>query len=211
MLKGIMITGLFLAYPYLVYQGSGTGMSWLAPMIIAGVYLRSAWLAKQQRARIVNALIAVVLLLGAYYLQTLTAKLLPVLIQLMLMVLFGRTLLNNAQPSLIERIVRLQYPEFPPVVSHYCRTLTAIWTAFFAGNVLVSIVLALWGSELWWALYNGVIVYVMMAVLAVGEYVYRRHHFADLGILHQGIPDPQAAIKAMIINGRRVFLDLQER
>lgn len=206
-----MITGLLLAYPYLVYKGIEHGMSWLAPMIIAGVCMRRAWLAKQQRARIVNALIAVVLLLGAYYLQTLTAKILPVLIQLMLMLLFGRTLLASQSPSLIERIVRLQYPDFPPAVSVYCRQLTQIWTVFFAGNVLVCTLLAIWGSEFGWALYNGVIIYIMMAVLALGEYVYRRIHFADLSILHQGIPDPQAAIKAMIINGRRVFLDLQER
>lgn len=206
-----MITGLFLTYPYLVYKGIENGMGWLAPLVIAGVCMRRAWLAKQQQARMTNALIAVALLLGAYYLQTLTAKILPVLIQLMLMMLFGRTLLKDKEPSFIERIVRLQYPEFPPVVSQYCRALTQIWTAFFAGNALMCVMLAVWGSEFWWALYNGVIIYIMMAVLAMGEYCYRRIHFADLSILHQGIPDPQAAIKAMIINGRQVFLDLKER
>ncbi len=211
MFKALFFTSLFLTYPYLVYRGIESGVSWLAPVIFSGFYLYRAIISQQLQARIFNGLFAVALLLGAYYLQTITAKILPVLIQLMLMSLFGRTLLENKGPPFIESVVRLQFPEFPDAVSQYCRQLTQIWTAFFASNALICATLAIWGSEFWWALYNGVIIYLMMGVLGIGEYIYRRIRFADLSILHQGIPDPKAAIKAMIINGRKVFLDLKER
>ncbi|WP_411728453.1 hypothetical protein [Methyloglobulus sp.] len=211
MLKGIVVVGLFLIYPYLVYKGIESGMNWLAPVVFSGFCLYRALVSQQLSARILNALFAIALLLGAYYVQTITAKILPVLVQLMLMVFFGRTLFKDKGPPFIESVVRLQFPELPPAVSLYCRQLTLVWTAFFAANTLVCTVLAIWGSGFWWALYNGVVIYAMMGVLGIGEYIYRRIRFADLSVLHQGIPDPKATVKAMIINGRKVFLDMKER
>lgn len=211
MLKGIVIASLFLTYPYLVYRGIESGLSWLSPVVFSGIYLYRALVSQQLSARILNALFAIALLLGAYYVQAITAKILPVLVQLMLLAFFGRTLLKDNGPSFIERVVRLQFPESPPALNGYCRQLTLLWTAFFGINALVCTVLAIWGSGYWWALYNGVAIYVMMGVLAIGEYVYRRIRFADLSILHQGIPDPKATVSAMIINGRKVYLDIKER
>lgn len=186
-------------------------MNWLPPVVFSGVFLYRAWLPQGLRSRIVNVLFAIALLTGAFYVQTITAKILPVLVQLMLMVFFGRTLFKDRGPPVIERIVRLQFPESPSSLSHYCWQLTLVWTAFFAVNAFVCTVLAIWGSGFWWALYNGVVIYVIMGLLVIGEYVYRRIRFADLSVLHQGIPDPKATVKAMIINGRKVFLEMKER
>ena len=144
--KSIVATGLFLTDPYLVYRGIESGMAWLAPAIFSGIYLLQAFAVRNVKTRIYKALIAVALLLGAYYLQTITAKVLPVLIQLMLMFFFGRTLLPGKGPSFIERFVRLEFPEFPPGVSEYCRQLTILWTGFFAFNAGMCVLLAIWGS-----------------------------------------------------------------
>lgn len=186
-------------------------MNWLAPVVFSGFCLYRALVSQHLSARILNALFAIALLSGAYYLQTITAKFLPVLVQLMLMVFFGRTLFKDMGPPFIESVVRLQFPESPPALNHYCWQLTLVWTAFFAANAFVCAVLAIWGSGFWWALYNGVAIYVIMGVLVMGEYVYRRIHFADLSVLHQGIPNLKATVKAMIINGRKVFLEMKER
>jgi uncharacterized membrane protein len=210
-LKGCFIAGLFLGYPYLVYKGMEKGMDWLAPALLSGVFIYRAWLAPTLRGQLVNAMTAMALLAGAFYMQAITAKILPVLLQLLLMVLFGHTLLKDKGPPVIERIVRLQFPESPASLSRYCWQLTLLWTAFFAFNALVCAALAVWGSGFWWALYNGVAIYGLMGVLVIGEYVYRRIHFADLSVLHQGIPDPKATVKAMFINGRKVFLEMKER
>ncbi|MGR9044841.1 MAG: hypothetical protein ACU83N_06070 [Gammaproteobacteria bacterium] len=205
-IKGVIVTSLFLAYPYLVYRGIESGKVWLAPAIFSGIYLFQAFAARPVRIKVYKALVAILLLLGAYYLQTITAKILPVLIQLLLMYFFGRTLLKGKGPSFIESFVRLEFPEFPPGVSEYCRQLTFLWTGFFAFNVVMCTGLAFLGSDFWWTLYNGVFIYLMIGMLMIGEYIYRHFRFPGLGI-----PDPKSTIRTMIVNGRKIWLDVQAR
>lgn len=195
-----------MAYPYLVYRGIEGGMLWLAPAIFSGIFLRQAFAARNIKIRAYKALIAIALLLGAYYLQTITAMVLPVLIQLLLMYFFGRTLLKGKGPSFIESFVRLEFPEFPPGVSEYCRQLTIMWTGFFAFNAIMCVALAFWSTDFWWTLYNGAFIYLMIGVLTIGEYIYRHFRFPDLGI-----PDPHSTIKTMIVNGRKIWMDVQAR
>jgi uncharacterized membrane protein len=204
--KSIIATCLFLAYPYLIYRGMESGMVGLAPAIFSGVFLLQAIATRDIKIRIYKTLIAIALLLGAYYLQSITAKVLPVLIQLMLMYFFGRTLLKGKGPSFIESIVRLEFPEFQPGISEYCRQLTILWTGFFAFNAIMCVALASWGNDFWWMLYNGVFIYLMVGVLTIGEYVYRHFRFPELGI-----PSPQSTIKTMIVNGRKIWMDVQAR
>jgi len=205
-IKSILVTCLFLAYPYLVYQGMESGMVWIAPALFSGIYLLQSFASQNIKIKIYKGCVSIGLLLGAYYLQTVTAKVLPVLIQLMLMYFFGRTLLKGKGPSFIESFVRLEFPEFPPGVSRYCRQLTILWTAFFGFNAIMCVLLVIWGSDVLWALYNGVFIYVMIAVLMVGEYIYRHFRFPDLGI-----PNPQSTVKTMMTNGRKIWLDVQGR
>ncbi|MGR9115351.1 MAG: hypothetical protein ACU85E_06260 [Gammaproteobacteria bacterium] len=204
--KSVLVTCLFLAYPYLVYRGMESGLVWLAPAIFSGIYLLQAVSARRVKIKIYKASVAIGLLLGAYYLQTFTAKVMPVLIQLMLLFFFGRTLLKGKGPSLIESFVRLEFPEFPPGVSEYCRRLTLMWTGFFAFNAVMCVVLAVWGTDFWWTLFNGVFIYLMIGVLMIGEYIYRHFRFPDLWI-----PDPKSTLKTMIVNGRKIWLDVQAR
>ena len=206
LVKSIVATCLFLAYPYLVYRGIQSGMVWLAPSVFSGIYLLQAFAARKMKIRLYKGLIAIALLLGAYYVQTITAKVLPVLIQLMLMYFFGRTLLKGKGPSFIESFVRLEFPEFPPGVSEYCRQLTILWTGFFAFNAVMCVGLAIWSTDFWWTLYNGVFIYLMIGVLMIGEYIYRHFRFPGLGI-----PDPKSTIKTMIVNGRKIWMDVQAR
>ena len=204
--KSITATCLFLVYPYLVYRGIESGMVWFAPAIFSGIYLLQSFTTSDIKIRIYKALVAIVLLLGAYYLQSITAKVLPVLIQLMLMYFFGRTLLKGKGPSFIESFVRLEFPEFRPGISEYCRQLTILWTGFFAFNAIMCVALANWGTDFWWMLYNGVLIYLMIGALMTGEYIYRHFRFPDLGI-----PSPQSTIKTMIVNGRKIWMDVQAR
>ena len=206
LIKSIIATGLFLSYPYLVYRGIESGMVWLAPAIFSGLYLMRALAAPSLRVKIYKGLFALALLLGAYYLQTVTAKILPVLIQLMLMGVFGRTLLKDKGPPFIESFVRLEFPEIPPEILVYCRQLTLLWTGFFAFNAAMCTVLAVWGSDFWWTVYNGILIYTMIGALMIGEYIYRHFRFPGLGI-----PDPRSTIKTMIVNGRRIWMDAQAR
>ena len=202
--RGVLITSLFLAYPFLIYKGIDTGQAWIAPLLFGGIYLLRAINTPNAKVGFFKGVFAISLLLGAYYLETLTAKILPVLIQLALMHFFGRTLMKGNGPPLIERFVRLDFPQFPSGVSEYCRQLTTVWAVFFGFNVLMCTGLSLWGTNYWWALYNGLLVYVLIGTLFVGEYIYRHFRFPNLDI-----SDPISSLRSIIVNGRQIWLDVE--
>jgi uncharacterized membrane protein len=202
--RSVSIAVIFIVYPYLIYQGRESGLIWLAPVIFSGIYIHQALIATNKQTRILKLIIAASLLVGAVFLQAVTAKLLPVVIQLLLMFFFGRTLYKG--PPLIESFVRLEFPEFPQGISDYCRQLTIVWTSFFGFNALMCAGLAMWAPAAWWAFYNSILIFVMIGILMVGEYIYRHFRFPDLDI-----PKPASTIKTMLSNGRKIWLEVQAR
>jgi len=104
----------------------------------------------------------------------------PALISCVLFVLFARTLFSP--PSMIELIsIRMGMP-VPEKAVGYMRVLTAIWCGFFVFNGAVATWLAVGGDFARWALYNGLVSYVLIGVLLVGEYVFRQFYRRRHGI-----------------------------
>jgi uncharacterized membrane protein len=202
--RGILATTLFAAYPYLVYKGMQSGIVWTAPALIAAIYVNQARRAATPQRKALKLLLALLLVGGAIFFQGPTAKLAPVLIQLMLWHFFAGTLRNG--PPLIERLVRLEFPVFPPGVAEYCRQLTLLWSGFFAFNAAMCSLLALLAPDAWWAFYNGVMIYTLTGALMAGEYIWRHFRFPDLDI-----PSPQSTIKTLIGNSRRIWQDVHAR
>lgn len=91
----------------------------------------------------------------------------PVVINAGLLAFFWSTLRTG--PSAIERLARLEEPDLPPEGVAYTRTLTKVWCGFFLLNGLTAATTAAWGDPRLWAWYNGVIAYVLIAVLLLGE------------------------------------------
>jgi uncharacterized membrane protein len=114
--------------------------------------------------------------------------------------LFGHTLWHP--PSLCERLVRLQYPEFKPGIAEYLRQVTWAWAIFFAANTVICALLPVFADDWAWTFYTGVVVYVLMAFLVVGEYFYRLRRFPDLEI-----PPLMETLRVMMRQGHRVFKD----
>jgi uncharacterized membrane protein len=77
-------------------------------------------------------------------------------------------------PSLIERLARRREAELPAQAQAYCRAVTIVWTAWLCVNTLVALILAVFGSDAAWALWTGVISYLIMGVLFAGEFIVRR-------------------------------------
>ena len=48
-----------------------------------------------------------------------------------------------------------------------------MWAGFLLLNGLVALALAIWGPLGWWALYTGLLAYVLMGLLMGAEYIYR--------------------------------------
>jgi uncharacterized membrane protein len=98
-------------------------------------------------------------------------RLYPVLINLALLSVFAYTLFFP--PSMAERLARLREPVLPAAAVGYTRRVTQIWCGFFAANGAVALGTALWSSPTVWWFYNGLIAYLLMALLFGGEYCVR--------------------------------------
>ena len=200
-----------LLYPYFVYRGVQEGGVWFAPAVIAGIYFYQAIKAQQARVRVQKLAIVLVLLLGAIFYQDLIAKLVPIIIQLSLMLFFGKTLLRDKGPSLVERFARLDFPDepMPSILVNYCRYLTIMWTGFFAFNVVTCVMLALFAPVEWWAIFTGVLIFLLSVLLMVAEYIWRHIYFRTQDLPFEQIPGFKESARNMIVNGRKIWLDVQ--
>ena len=96
----------------------------------------------------------------------------PVLMSAAMLALFAWSL---RQPqSIIERVARVVYDDFPPEAVRYTRRVTAVWCGFFVVNGLIALWTAVAASWATWTLYNGLISYGLMGLLFVGEYAVRQ-------------------------------------
>ena len=100
----------------------------------------------------------------------------PVLINATLLAGFGMSLRAGRTP-LVERFARMTHKDLSVERIRHCRSVTRIWCLFFIGNGLASLWLALFASLSTWALYTGVIAYMLMGALFAGEYAVRRIRF----------------------------------
>ena len=168
---------LFAAYPLIIFfllrhQAAGAG----AALVVALL----AWRLRHQTHRLVRLIVAAVSVLLVMLLFDVAAipKLLPPLIHAGLFYMFSTSL---GSVPLIERFARLERPELPQDVVVYCRQLTLIWSGFFAANVVLTAWLALGGDDVQWVLYNGLLVYLLIAALLIGEALWRRYRFPEPG------------------------------
>lgn len=105
-------------------------------------------------------------------------RLAPVAVNAVLLATFARTLRRG--PSLIERLALARGGAgLSAERVRYCRRLTAVWCAFFALNGGAILALALFGSVAQWALYTGLVAYVLVGALFALELGYRVWRFPD--------------------------------
>ena len=78
---------------------------------------------------------------------------------------------------MVETFAQLQGHTLTSEMTRYCRTVTALWCAFFVLNSGVVVWLALYGSLAWWTAYTGLVSYAFIGLLLLGEVVYRAWRF----------------------------------
>jgi uncharacterized membrane protein len=105
--------------------------------------------------------------------------LLPMLVSLYLLATFAWSLRRG--PPMVERFARLAEDDLPDFTLPYCRRVTELWCAFLAANAAAALVLALAAPIGWWALYTGVLAYLLMVLLLAGEFVFRKLWFRYYG------------------------------
>jgi uncharacterized membrane protein len=160
-------------YPFAVYFGTRYLEPWKIAsvlLVLLGIRLIASYSVKHWSYPL--------LMMGMVYCgfaiwsnELLTLRFYPAIANAAMLLLFSWTLLSP--PSLIERIARIQHPDLPPEGIVYTRRVTQVWCAFFIVNGSIAFATALWGSFELWSLYNGLIAYLLMGILFVGEYIIR--------------------------------------
>lgn len=170
---GILLAVLSIAYPLVWYFGREQGYFVYLAVLMCALWLIRAYTQKERGQKAVSCLVAaffaIVLLLRApqsmyWY---------PVWVNILMLALFGGSLF--ARQSLVERMARLQDPDLPAAGVRYTRRVTQMWCLFFIVNGTIAA--ALIGAQYYdaWALYTGVIAYILMAILGGGEWLYRKY------------------------------------
>jgi uncharacterized membrane protein len=85
---------------------------------------------------------------------------------------FGLSLFKGM--PMIERLARLKEKKLSPRAIAYTRTVTKVWCLFFVANGTMALLTALWMSPEAWALYNGLIAYLLIGLLFGIEWLVRQ-------------------------------------
>jgi len=99
-------------------------------------------------------------------------RLYPALVAGVFWVVFATSL--RYPPTVVERLARLTEPGLPPEGVAYTRKVTWVWTGFLAFNTCAALATALWATPEVWALYNGLLSYLLMGLLFGGEWLVRQ-------------------------------------
>lgn len=174
----VLLTAATLAYPLVVYLGVGRwNPAWLALLLAGLMFLRAA---SSRDAVWLAAGVGAVLLAAATGLDGswVPLKLYPVMVSAVLLAVFGASLWRG--PTVVERIARLHEPQLPAAAIPYTRKVTIAWCGFFLANGAVSAATALWASEGVWALYNGLLAYLLIGTFFAIEWLLRQRMRARL-------------------------------
>ena len=180
----VLVGTVGLAYPLLVYAG----LRFFGPRILAAaaallllVHAGASWRRWRRRdvlrAAVPFVLVAAILAVVAAFNDGRILLFVPALVNAVMLIAFARTLVHG--PSMVETFARLRHPELLASRGPYLRAVTCVWSGFFALNIAISLFLALHSTLAAWALYNGVLGYVLMGLLLGGERVYRYWRFRN--------------------------------
>lgn len=181
--SGIVATGslvLTAAYPLAVYFLLDRG-----DLRLAGLALLVAVALRFLAPGAVQLQVLVAMAVGAVFASAIAltnseiiARLYPVAVSTALLVAFGVTLVRP--PSMIERIARGAGAVLDESAERYTRNVTVVWCGFFVVNGCIALATAVLASRELWAVYNGLISYLIAGTLLVGErvvrpFIQRRH------------------------------------
>lgn len=165
-----------MAYPFVAYVAIGrvpAGALVLLALVLAGA--RFAVLRRGAALRVLAGPLAAVFV-GTALLGLVDGPVAvlayPVLMNLGFSAAFGWSLLRP--PSLVQIFASLTEPDPSPPAQAYMRKVSAVWCVFLAVNALVTLALALWAEVALWALYTGLVSYLLMGLLFAIEWLVRQ-------------------------------------
>ncbi|MBC2688470.1 hypothetical protein [Pseudomonas kielensis] len=168
---GLLLTGLL--YPFAVYYGMAHFAPWQFALLLGSLWLARAVTGKRRPGDVLMAAAVLLFcLLLALFDSPGLLRWYPVLISALLLGLFGASLKYG--PPMVERLARLREPQLPQKAIRYTRHVTIAWCLFFLCNGLCAAALTLWTPLSWWALYTGLISYVLIGLMFAIEWLIRQ-------------------------------------
>jgi uncharacterized membrane protein len=174
-LLNVIFGALTILYPFVVYLSLGHLEPRILALILLVVYGTRYLLGRSTAPSYTAWLFAAIASFAVFVFTSGSQSTLyyyPVLINLILFVLFGYSLIYP--PSVIERIARLREPDLPASGVAYTRKVTLAWLVFFVLNGSIALATALHGDIAAWSFYNGFIAYILMGLLFLIEFLIRR-------------------------------------
>lgn len=114
-------------------------------------------------------------------------KLYPVALNLVMLTVFSLSLTTDR--PFVERVARLHKPDLPDHAVPYLRKVTIAWCFFFLLNGTIAYWSAIYASREFWALYNGLIAYMLVGSMFAFEFIVRHFMMKRHGAHSQGV-DP---------------------
>ncbi len=172
---------LIATFPIIFYLAIKFDLSWVANLIaviVIGLKLKNFRGLKLTITPpvAVGVIFAILLYLANFiYLGGITAipsigKLIPAIISLSIFILFVSSL--SDKESIVEGFARRMEDNLPKEVSVYCRYVTIVWSIYFIINIGISLD-SIHRSPEWWAIYNGIISYIIIGLIFLVEYIAR--------------------------------------
>lgn len=165
--------GLFLLYPLLIYYTrDNVYVSGCCLISMIAISIIRAIVFKRKDQLLVST--GVMFMIGLFLIQKpeLAHLLYPSMVSLSVAAYFIYTLIFP--PSAVEQIARLMQGDLDEKGIKYTRKVTLIWVLFCFLNSAISYLTVLSNNGKIWFLYNGIVSYILMGMLFVGEYLYRK-------------------------------------
>jgi uncharacterized membrane protein len=185
---GVFFSVVLMGYPAVVYYGLTRHSVRVVATILLSLFIfyaiaRFAGARRDRellrRAGVMIGSVTLLLVLAAISNDRRFILSVPVLINLVLLWGFAGSLWTPL--PIVERFARLQTADLSAKEVVYCRRVTVVWSGFFVLNGSVAAITALFTPFSYWALYNGLIAYILIGMLSACEYVLRKRLFRRFG------------------------------
>lgn len=178
---GVLSAIFAIAYPIAIYVGlsrfsvRGMGIVLIALTLPGAVF--KIWRRRSEARRLIGLSLSALALIGLAlaFDDERFMRAYPVLINAALLFQFAWTL--RSPPTMVERFARMQVDDLTEAERAYCRAVTIFWSLFFVVNGAISAAFALFASRGAWALYTGLIAYLVIGACFAVEFVIRKYRF----------------------------------
>lgn len=169
----IAVIILSIGYPFAVYWGlQHYDALVMLPLLLILLGLRWVTGAQVFERNLAIVTLLLVVFIAAIWGHSLSLKFYPVMMSYGFLLVFASSLFSRT--TIVERFARLQDPDLSTRAIAYTRKVTWVWSVFFLINGTIAAITAIWASNELWTLYNGFIAYVLIGILAGGEWLIRQ-------------------------------------